>query len=206
MDDSKKYTLPALSFEYGALAPFITEKQLTLHHQKHHQAYVTGANAIFEKMEKARREGGDLDQKALLKELSFHIGGHRLHTLFWENLAPAGKGGGGVPSGILADWINRDFGSLDRFKKEFTQTASSVEGSGWAVLSVCLGTQRLLLMQVEKHNVHVYPGFRILMVLDVWEHAYYLDYMNDRAKFIENFWNIVRWHMVNQRLDAALKS
>ncbi|KAF5091696.1 Superoxide dismutase [Mn] [anaerobic digester metagenome] len=206
MDDSKKYSLPALSYAYGALSPHISEKQLTLHHQKHHQAYVTGANTIFEKLEKARSEGSDLDQKALLKELSFHIGGHRLHTLFWENLAPAGNGGGGAPSGILAEWINKDFGSFDRFKKEFTQAASSVEGSGWATLSICLGTQRLLLMQVEKHNVNVFPGFRILMVLDVWEHAYYLDYMNDRGKFIENFWNIVNWEIVNQRLQAALKN
>jgi len=205
MDDSKKYNLPALSFGYGDLAPHISEQQLTLHHQKHHQAYVNGANAIFEKLEKSRSEGSDLDQKAVLKELSFHIGGHRLHTLFWENLAPAGKGGGGTPSGTLAEWITRDFGSTDRFKKEFNQAASSVEGSGWAVLSVCLGTSRLLIMQVEKHNVNVYPGFRILMVLDVWEHAYYLDYQNDRGKFIENFWNIVKWDVINKRLVDSLK-
>ncbi len=204
MDDSKKYALPALSFEYGALAPFISEKQLTLHHQKHHQAYVTGANIIFEKLEKARSEGTDLDQKALLKELSFHIGGHRLHTLFWENLAPAGKGGGGVPAGTLAAWIERDFGSVDRFKKEFTQAASSVEGSGWAVLSICLGTQRLLLMQVEKHNVNIFPGFRILMVLDVWEHAYYLQYQNRRPEWTKAFIeNLVNWDNVEERLRMA---
>jgi len=206
MDDLKKYTLPALSYEYGALTPFISEKQLTLHHQKHHQAYVTGANAIFEKLEKARSEGVDLDQKALLKELSFHIGGHRLHTLFWENLAPTGKGGGGAPTETLEQWIQKDFGSFERFKKEFTQTATSVEGSGWGVLSVCLQTQRLLLMQVEKHNLHVYPGFRILMVLDVWEHAYYLDYQNDRAKFIDGIWNIINWDIINKRLETVLKN
>lgn len=206
MNDSGKYTLPPLSYGYGALAPYVSEKQLTLHHQKHHQAYVNGANTLFDKLEKARSEGVDLDQKAILKELSFHIGGHRLHTLFWENLAPAEKGGGGSPSGTLAEWITRDFGSLDRFKKEFTMAASSVEGSGWATLSVCLGTQRLLLMQVEKHNVNVFPGFRVLMVLDVWEHAYYLDYQNDRGKFIDGFWSIINWDMVNQRLKTALKS
>lgn len=200
------YSLPGLQYDYGALAPTISEEQLKLHHQKHHQGYVNGANAIFEKLEKARKEGSDLDQKAVLKELSFHIGGHRLHTLFWENLAPAGKGGGGSPKGTLAEWMDRDFGSFDRFKKEFTAASTSVEGSGWGVLSVCLGTGRLLLMQVEKHNVHVYPGFRILMVLDVWEHAYYLDYKNDRAKFVEGFWNIVNWDVVNQRLETALKS
>lgn len=206
MEDSKKYALPALAYGYGDLAPYISEKQLTLHHQKHHQAYVNGANAIFEKFEKSRSEGSDFDQKAVLKELSFHIGGHRLHTLFWENLAPAGKGGGGTPTDTLAEWVKKDFGTFDRLKKEFTQAASSVEGSGWAALSVCLQTGRLLVMQVEKHNVNVYPGFRILMVLDVWEHAYYLDYQNDRGKFIENFWNIVNWDIVNQRLIMALKN
>ncbi|PWR76077.1 superoxide dismutase [Methanospirillum stamsii] len=206
MDDSKKYALPALSFGYGDLTPYISEKQLTLHHQKHHQAYVNGANAIFEKLEKSRAEGSELDQKAVLKELSFHIGGHRLHTLFWENLAPAGKGGGGKPSGTLAEWITKDFGSLERFKKEFNQAASSVEGSGWAVLSICLLTQRLLVMQVEKHNINVYPGFKILMALDVWEHSYYLDYVNDRGKFVENFWYIVNWDAVQKRLTDALKN
>ena len=199
------YTLPTLGYDLKALAPYISEAQLTLHYQKHHQAYVTGANALFEKFDKARKEGSDLDLKAALKELSFHVGGHRLHTAFWENLAPAGKGGGGEPKGALAKAINADFGSFARFRKEFTATATSVEGSGWAALTFSRTTGRLLLVQIEKHNVNVPPGSPILLVLDVWEHAYYLDYRNDRAKFVESFWNIVNWDAVNRRYEAALK-
>ena len=180
METSKFYSLPKLSYEYNALAPYISEEQLKLHHQKHHQAYVNGANAIYEKFDKARKENSDIDMKATLKELSFHVGGFKLHNLFWENLAPAGNGGGGATGGELAKAINAEFGKFDRFKKEFTQSANSVEGSGWAVLTYCMKTNRLLIMQVEKHNVNIVPGFRILMALDVWEHAYYLDYKNDR--------------------------
>lgn len=205
MESAKLYTLPKLPYEYTALAPYISEEQLTLHYTKHHQAYVTGANAILEKLDKARKDNVDLDMKATLKELSFHIGGYRLHALFWENLAPAGKGGGGVPKGDLAKAIDAEFGKFDRFKKEFTQAASGVEGSGWAVLTHCLKTNRLLIMQLEKHNVNLVPGFRILMALDVWEHAYYLDYKNDRAKFIEGFWNLVNWDEVNARFVTHTK-
>jgi len=205
MDASKGYTLPHLPYGYKALAPYISEVQLTLHHQKHHQAYVTGANAILEKLDKARKENADLDMKALLKELSFHLGGFRLHNLFWENLAPSGVGGGGIPKGALAAAINEEFGTFERFKKEFTQTASSVEGSGWAVLTYCMNTGRLMMMQVEKHNVNLIPGYRILMALDLWEHAYYLDYKNDRAKFIDAFWHLVNWDAVDARFVTHQK-
>ena len=205
MDADKGYTLPHLPYGYKALAPYISEVQLTLHHQKHHQAYVTGANAILEKLDKARKENADLDMKALLKELSFHLGGFRLHNLFWENLGPSGVGGGGIPKGALAAAINEEFGTFERFKKEFTQTASSVEGSGWAVLTYCMNTGRLMMMQVEKHNVNLIPGYRILMALDLWEHAYYLDYKNDRAKFIDAFWHLVNWDTVEARFVTHMK-
>jgi len=205
MDADKGYTLPHLPYGYKALAPYISEVQLTLHHQKHHQAYVNGANAILEKLGKARKENADLDMKALLKELSFHLGGFRLHALFWENLAPAGVGGGGIPKGALEAAINAEFGTFERFKKEFTQTASSVEGSGWAVLTYCMNTGRLMMMQVEKHNVNLIPGYRILMALDLWEHAYYLDYKNDRAKFIDAFWHLVNWDAVEARFVTHQK-
>ena len=205
MEESKLYSLPKLPYEYNALAPQISEEQLKLHHQKHHQAYVNGANAIFEKLDKSRKENTDLDVKAILKELSFHIGGYKLHNKFWLNLAPAGKGGGGMPKGELAKAIDGEFGKFDRFKKEFTQAAVSVEGSGWAVLTFCKKTRHLLIMQLEKHNVNVIPGYDILMVLDVWEHAYYLDYKNDRAKFVESFWNIVNWDEVAKRFEMVKK-
>ncbi len=199
----KKFNLPKLPYDYTALAPYMSEDQLKLHHDKHHLAYVNGANAIFEKLDKARNENTDLDMKAILKELSFHIGGHILHSTFWENMAPAGKGGG-KPGGEIADTINKEFGSFERFKKEFTQAAASVEGSGWAVLAMHPCIDRPIIMQVEKHNVNVCPSLRLLMVVDVWEHAYYVDYKNDRAKFIEAFWNLVNWDYVS-KICAKIK-
>jgi Fe-Mn family superoxide dismutase len=200
METVKIYNLPQLPYGYKDLEPYISEQQLTIHHQKHHQAYINGANAIFEKLEKARKEGADLDIKAILKELSFQIGGHILHSLFWSNLAPAGKGGGGEPGGEINDLIEKEFGSFERFKKEFTQAALSVEGSGWATLTFDKQTGKPLIMQIEKHNTNIYPTFIILMVLDVFEHAYYLDYKNERVKFVEAFWNVVNWNVVDSRL------
>lgn len=205
MEPTKLYSLPNLPYEYTALAPYMSEEQLKLHHVKHHQGYVTGANAVLEKLDKARRENADLDLKATLKELSFHMGGLRLHNRFWENLAPAGKGGGGVPKGALAKAIEGEFGKFERFKKEFTQAATSTEGSGWAIATYCDKTMRPLILQIEKHNTNIIPAFPILLVLDVWEHAYYLDYKNDRAKFVESFWNIVNWDMVSSRFEMLKK-
>ncbi|MBN2254673.1 MAG: superoxide dismutase [Deltaproteobacteria bacterium] len=201
METKKGYQLPELPYGYKDLAPFISEEQLTLHHQKHHQAYVNGANALLDKLEKARTDGSDPDMKALLKELSFNIGGHVLHTMFWGNLAPAGNGDN-KPTGTLAKAIDGEFGTFDRFQKEFTQAAVSVEGSGWAALSYCRLTGRTLIMQIEKHNINVYPMFAILMVVDVWEHAYYLDYKNLRAKFIDAFWNLANWAEVEKRFKG----
>jgi len=197
MEAVKSFSLPKLPYDYKALAPYMSEQQLLIHHDKHHQAYVNGANAIFEKLDKARKENMDLDMKSTLKELSFHIGGHLLHSTFWDNMAPPGKGGG-KPGGAIADAIQKEFGSFERFKMEFSKAAASVEGSGWAALVTQQCVDRPLIMQIEKHNVNVYPAFRLLMVLDLWEHAYYIDYKNDRAKFVEGFWNVVNWDYVNK--------
>ncbi len=193
----KSFSLPKLRYDCNSLAPYMSEEQLKLHHDKHHQAYVNGANAIFEKLDKARKDSLDIDMKSTLKELSFHIGGHMLHSTFWDCMAPPGKGGG-KPGGRIGDLIDKEFGSFDRFKKEFSQAATSVEGSGWAVLAMQECVARPLIMQVEKHNLNVYPGFRILMCLDTWEHAYYVDYRNDRAKFVEGFWTVANWDYINK--------
>ena len=115
--------MPKLPYAYNALAPYMSEQQLTIHHDKHHQAYVNGANAIFEKLDKARKENADLDVKSTLKELSFHIGGHLLHSTFWDCMAPPGKGGG-QPGGAIADVLMKEFGSFERFKTEFSKAAS----------------------------------------------------------------------------------
>jgi len=197
----KIYELPALPYGYEDLAPYISKEQLQIHHDKHHQAYVDGANAILQKFDS--RPGLEFDVKAVAKELSFHVGGFLLHKLFWENMAPAPKGGG-EPTGTLAQYINKDFGSFERFKQEFSQAANSTEGSGWAVLTLCPVTDRLFIMQVEKHNINVIPNFKVLMVLDVWEHAYYLDYKNVRPSYVEAFWNIVNWEEVNRRIEIEI--
>jgi Fe-Mn family superoxide dismutase len=199
--DKRFYVLPDLPYAYNALEPYISETQLKLHHDKHHAAYVKGANTLLEKLDKARQDGTDLDMKATLKEISFNVGGHTLHSLFWTNMAPADKTSK-EPTGKLADALKSEFGSFERFKKEFSAAANSAEGSGWAALALCGKTYRPVIMQIEKHNVNVVPNERLLMVMDVWEHAYYLDYKNERAKFVEAFWNIVNWNEVGKRLEA----
>jgi Fe-Mn family superoxide dismutase len=200
------YVLPKLPYNYNALEPYISEQQLTIHHDKHHLTYVNAANAAVKKLEEARKSKAEIDVKAMLKELSFNIGGHQLHSIFWPTMAPAGKGGGGEPTGKLADAINKEFGSFSQFKAEFSKAAATTEGSGWAALAIDVKTKQLAIMQIEKHNVNVYTGFYIVMVLDVWEHAYYLDYKNERPKFVEAFWNIVNWERVNKRFEEALDS
>jgi Fe-Mn family superoxide dismutase len=204
MEQPKLYILPKLPYDYADLQPYMSKEQLTIHHDKHHQAYVNGANAILQRLDKARKEGTDLDVKSTLKELSFNIGGNLLHSLFWNNLAPPKKAGG-KPTGALGEAIDKEFGNFDRFRKEFSLAASSVEGSGWAALTICKQTKRPMIMQIEKHNTNVYPGFHILMVLDVFEHAYYVDYKNDRAKYIEAFWSIVNWSKANERFEDFYK-
>jgi len=191
-----KYILPELPYEYNALEPYISEEILKLHHDKHHNAYVKGANAALEKLEKARKGEIEVDIKATLKELSFHIGGHVLHTIFWSSMTPEK----GEPSGVLAEKISEEFGSVERFKDEFSKAANSVEGSGWAALMYCPLTERLIIQQIEKHNVNFAPGLQILACLDVWEHAYYPQYKNGRASFVKNWWNVVNWDFIEERL------
>ncbi len=197
----KLYELPELTYDYNALEPHISEEQLKLHHDKHHQAYVDAANGILKLMDESREKGTDFDLKAKAKELSFNVGGHQLHTLFWKNMGPADENGG-KPTGKVAEYIDKTFGSFERFKKEFSQTAITTEGSGWAVLAMCKSTDRLFILQYEKHNVNLVPRWTPLLVLDVWEHAYYLDYKNVRPDFVEAFWNIINWDEVNNRLEA----
>ncbi len=197
-----KYELPGLPYDYDALEPVISKKLLTLHHDVHHKGYVKGANSILEELEDEREDNDSPDMKALLKALSFNIGGHILHGLFWKNMAP--KGEGGEPEGKLKEALEEEYGSIERFKEEFAEAAKSVEGSGWAALTYCKNTERPIIMQVEKHNDSVFPSFGILMVVDVWEHAYYLDYENKRGDFINAFWDIVNWNEVANRLEKII--
>ena len=183
----------------------MSSEVLTLHHDKHHAAYVNAANGLLDKIQDARRSGEVIDFKSVLKSLSFNVAGHILHEKFWKNMAPA-KDLVGDPTGKLAEAIEEEFGSFERFKKEFSEAAKSVEGSGWAILAFHKEHGErggLSIMQIEKHNVNFCPEQKILLCLDVWEHAYYLDYKNDRAKFIENWWNIVNWSEMEGRFNGV---
>jgi Fe-Mn family superoxide dismutase len=194
----EKYTLQSLPYGYKDLEPYISEEVLKLHHDKHHAGYVNAANALLDKIDQARKANEVIDFKSVLKSLSFNMAGHILHETFWKIMAPANQEKN-KPSGEILKAIEREFGSLERFKTEFSETAKSVEGSGWAVLALDRERGSLNIIQIEKHNVNFYPEQEILLCLDVWEHAYYLDYKNDRAKFVENWWNIVNWEEINKR-------
>jgi len=204
----EKYKLPDLPYKYDALEPYMSKEVLILHHDKHHAGYVSAANVLIDKIQDARNNNTELDYKSVLKSLSFNVAGHILHETFWKIMAPApasAEASVGRPSGELAEAIDREFGSFERFKTEFSDTAKSVEGSGWAILSLDKEhgeNGSLAIIQVEKHNVNFYPEQKILLCLDVWEHAYYLDYKNDRSKFIENWWNIVNWQEVEKRFKG----
>ncbi|MEM0497476.1 MAG: superoxide dismutase [Acidilobaceae archaeon] len=198
-----KYELPPLPYSYNALEPYIIEEIMRLHHTKHHNSYVMGANTALEKLEKHLRGEAQVDVRAVLRDFSFNYGGHIMHSIFWPNMAPPGKGGG-KPGGRLEDFINKNFGSFDNFKNLFSQAAKTVEGVGWAVLAYDPITGDLKLLQVEKHNLLMTAGMVPLLVIDVWEHAYYLQYKNDRASYVDNWWNVVNWSDVEARLEKAL--
>ena len=201
---AKTYSLPPLPYKYNALEPHISEQIMTLHHDKHHQAYVNGANAALDKLEKARAGAMQVDVRGVLRDLSFNIDGHKLHTIFWPNMAPAGKGGG-KPGGKLADKMDQDFGGFDKFKAQFSDACKTVEGSGWALLLYDREIDSLVLTQIEKQNFMHLAELPILLGADEWEHAYYLQYLNDRAKYVEAWWNVVNWDDVAKRFDGARK-
>jgi Fe-Mn family superoxide dismutase len=201
---AKTYVLPPLPYAFNALEPHISEQIMKLHHDKHHNAYVTGANAALDKLEKARAGTMQIDLRGILRDLSFNVDGHKLHSIFWPNMASPGKGGGN-PGGKLADKINSDFGGFDKFKSQFSEAAKAVEGSGWALLSYDREIDGLVITQVEKQNFMELAEATILLGLDVWEHAYYLQYWNDRGKYVDAWWNVVNWSDVDSRLAKVVK-
>jgi Fe-Mn family superoxide dismutase len=196
----KKLELPPLPYNYDALEPIISKKVMELHHDKHHKSYVDGANAALEKLDKFRKGEIEIDIRATLRDLSFHMNGHVLHSIFWPNMKPPEENN--KPGGKIADLINQNFGSFEAFKKEFGNAAKTVEGSGWAIL-VKDNEDNLYVIQVEKHNLMHIAGFKPLLVLDVWEHAYYLDYLNDRGKYVDSWWKVVNWDDVEKRLQKG---
>lgn len=195
-----EYVLPELTYDYAALEPHISATIMELHHSKHHQAYVTGANAAIAALAAARDSGDLANVNKLEKDLAFNLGGHVNHSIFWTNLSPDG---GDKPTGDLAAAIDDSFGSFDKFTAHFTATAMGVQGSGWAVLGWDSLGQRPIVAQFFDQQGNLPAGLVPLLMLDVWEHAYYLDYKNVRADYVKAFWNIVDWENVQSRLAAA---
>jgi len=195
-----RYELPPLPYAYDALEPHIDEQTMHLHHDIHHKGYVDGLNKALDMLEAARQSGDFGLVKHWEREAAFHGSGHFLHSIFWENMGP---GKGGEPSGALRQQIERDFGTFEALKKQFSAAAAAVEGSGWALLVWEPSAGQLEVLTAEKHQNLTQWGVVPLLVLDVWEHAYYLKYQNRRAAYVEAFWNIVNWDDVAKRLAAA---
>jgi Fe-Mn family superoxide dismutase len=194
------YELPPLPYDYDALEPHVDARIMELHHDSHHQGYVDGANAAVERLAEMRASG-DYDRiKHVERDLSFNLSGHVLHSIFWENMSPEG---GGRPRGSLGDRVAADFGSFERMREQFAAAASSVEGSGWGALLYDHRSDSLLVTQVEDHNDLAVQGGTPILVLDVWEHAYYLQYENRRSEYVDAFWNVVDWADVKERYEAA---
>jgi len=195
-----EYTLPELSYDYSALERSISGSIMELHHGKHHQAYVTGANAALAQLAEARDSGNLANVNKLQKDLAFNLGGHVNHSIFWTNMSPDG---GDKPVGALASAIDDNFGSFDKFTAHFTAAAMGVQGSGWAALVWDSIGQQLIIQQFFDQQSNFAAGTVPVLMLDVWEHAYYLDYKNVRADYVKAFWNIVNWSNVQARFTAA---
>jgi len=195
-----KYVLPDLEYDYGALEPHISAQIMQLHHDKHHGAYVKKANETLEKLDEARDKADFTRIAGLEKSLAFNLSGHVLHSLFWRNLAPKA---GGRPTGPLAEAINRDFGTFEGFKKQLSEVAATIMGSGWGALVYEPMAGRLLTCQIYDHQSNLAQAGMPLLVLDAWEHAYYLQYKTDKAKFFEAAWNLWNWDDVADRYQAA---
>jgi superoxide dismutase, Fe-Mn family len=194
------HTLPELPYAYNALEPYISEEIMRLHHDKHHRSYVEGLNKAEVNLKKARDNNDFSLIKHWSRELAFHGSGHYLHTIFWKNMIPKG---GGSPQGLLKKEIENYFGSFDKFKKQFSEAAKQVEGVGWAILVWSPRARHLEILQSERHMLLTQWDTIPLLVLDVWEHAYYLQYKNNRAGYVDNWWNLVNWNDVEMRFDKA---
>lgn len=197
-----EHKLPPLPYAYNALEPYIDEHTMHLHHDKHHKKYVDDLNKAEKMMQKARVTNQFDLIKHWEREAAFNGAGHYLHTIFWEIMSPTG---GGEPTGALKHELTCDFGSFASFKQHFTEAADKVEGGGWAILVYSPRSHRLEILQAEKHqNLSQWDAIPLL-ALDVWEHAYYLQYQNDRKSYIQNWWNVVNWKAVCDRYVKARK-
>jgi len=197
------YSLPELPYDYSALEPHISARIMELHHSKHHQAYVDGANGALAAMVEARESGQLGAINKLEKDLAFHLGGHVNHSIFWTNLQGHGVA---TPEGDIASAIDEYFGSYDGFQAHFTAAAMGIQGSGWAVCSWDPIGKQLIIQQLFDQQANTAQGTTPVLQLDMWEHAFYLDYQNVKGDYVKAFWNIVNWENVAARFDAARQS
>jgi len=194
------YTLPDLPYDYGALQPAMSGEIMELHHDKHHAAYVKGANDTLDQIAEAAETAGPAVTVGLEKTLAFNLSGHVLHSIFWRNLSPDG---GDRPDGELADAITGHFGSFEGFSKRLSAATTGVQGSGWGVLGYEPVSGRLIIEQLYDHHGNVGVGSTPLLVFDAWEHAYYLQYRNVRPDYVTKLWGLVNWADVSARYQAA---
>lgn len=194
------YTLPDLPYDYAALEPHISGRIMELHHDKHHAAYVAGANAALEKLAEARESGDFATVNLQEKNLAFNLGGHVNHSVFWQNLSPEG---GDRPTGELAAAIDEFFGSFEGFQKHFAANALGIQGSGWSILGWDSVGQKLAIFQLYDQQSNYPLGLVPIVVLDMWEHAFYLDYVNVKADYVKAWWNIVSWTDAAERFARA---
>ena len=200
-DEHDEYTLSDLPYAYDALEPNIDAQTMEIHHSRHHQGYVNGLNNAHRKLAEARESGDYALVKHWSREVSFHGGGHFLHTMFWQVMLP--DGGGEPADAALKAAIDRDFGSFARFKSHFVAASNAVEGSGWGILAWEPVGKRLIVHQAEKQqNLSPWSSTPLLMV-DVWEHAYYLKYQNRRGEYVNNFFNVINWGKVAEWFKSA---
>jgi Fe-Mn family superoxide dismutase len=196
------HELSPLPYPYDALEPYIDEQTMRLHHDIHHAGYVNGLNNAEAKLAEARAAGDFALVKHWSREAAFHGSGHFLHSIFWPNMIAASEARA-IPRGALAEAIDRDFGSFEAFKAQFIAAAIAVEGSGWGILAYRPADGNLVILTAEKHQNLTQWGVIPLLVLDVWEHAYYLKYQNRRGEYVKNFFNIVNWDNVAARYEEA---
>ena len=192
-----RYSLPDLGYDYSALEPYLSPRIVELHHSKHHQAYVDGANRTLEQLAEARDHRDFASLVGLEKSLAFHVSGHVLHALYWSNLSPDG---GGEPDGDLAESIGESFGDFPSFAAQMTAAVTGVQGSGWGLLSWDPAGKRLIIEQIENHQSNSVQSTTPILAIDAWEHAYYLQYENRRADYATAIWNVIDWGDVARRL------
>ncbi len=197
------YSLPALRYALDALEPLVSADTLELHYHKHHAAYVKGANETVEELAEKRRGGSFKDIGRLEKNLAFNLSGHILHSLLWRCLTPDG---GGRPSGPLAEAIDSYFGAFDAFKDELSAVATTVQGSGWAALSWDPMGMRLITEQIHDHQSNHGTATVPIIVIDMWEHAYYLQHQNRKNEWVESFWKLVDWKEASTRFERAQRA